>query len=283
MDDAVDATEINRAHWDELASIHGKGDRIYDTEALVGGWDSRTRYERDAVETAVGPDLDGVRILHLQSHIAFDSISMARLGAEVTCVDFSEVALDRARELAERCGVEIETVRADATDLPDSLGGRFDLVYANIGAICWIEDLAAWMRAAAGALKPGGAFTLYEIHPACLMLETAKPPKFGYSYAFDGPQIDEEPGSYADADADVEAKKTVSYAHSISETVNAAIAAGLSIERLDEHLESEFDVWGDGDMEREDDGLWRVRLDGQAFPLFFTLIARKPAGSSEAG
>ena len=31
-------------------------------------------------------------------------------------------------------------------------------------------------------------------------------------------------------------------------------------------------------MEQEGDGLWRVRLDGQAFPLFFTLIARKPPG-----
>ncbi len=272
------AAEVNRAHWDELASIHGKGDRIYDVDALAGGEDSRTKYERDAVAAAVGPDLSGLRILHLQSHIAFDSISMARLGAEVTAADFSPVALERARELAAKCGVELETVETDATDLPSSLDGRFDLVYANIGAICWIEDLGAWMRAAAGALKAGGAFVLYEIHPACLMLETAKPPKFGYSYEFDGPQIDEEPGSYADANADVKARKTVSFAHSLGETVGAAIAAGLVIERLDEHTESEFDVWGDGDMEQEDDGLWRVRLDGQAFPLFFTLIARKPAG-----
>lgn len=277
--DSVDPTEVNRvnlAHWDELASIHGHGDRIYDVDALVGGEDFRTRYERDAVEAAVGSDLNGVRILHLQSHIAFDSISMARLGAVVTAADFSPVALERAREIAGMAGVELETVEADATALPSSLDGGFDLVYANIGALCWIEDLDAWMRSAAGALADGGALVIYEIHPAALMLETANPPKFGFSYAFDGPQVDEEPGSYADGDADVEATKTVSFAHSIGETVGAALAAGLRIERLDEHMESEFDVWGDGDMVQEDDGMWRVRLDGQAFPLFFTLIARKP-------
>jgi SAM-dependent methyltransferase len=272
----VAATEVNLAHWDELASLHGHGDRIYDVEALVAGRDSRTKFERDAVAAAVGPDLSGVRVLHLQSHIAFDSISMARLGARVTAADFSPVALERAAELAERCGVELETVQADATALPDSLSGRFDLVYANIGAICWIGDLAAWMRSAAGALVPGGALVLYEMHPYALMFDSTDPVKLGFTYAFDGPKEFNDPGSYADANADVKAVTTVNFSHSIGETVGAALDAGLVIERLEEHLESEFDIWGDGGMTEEEDGMWRVRLQGYALPLLFTLIARKP-------
>lgn len=274
--DAVDPTAVNRARWDELASIHGKGDRIYDVDALAAGADSRTRFERDAVAAALGGPLDGARVMHLQSHIGFDSISMARLGADVTAVDFSPVALARARELAELCGVELETVESDATALPRSLDGRFDLVYASIGAICWIGDIAAWMRAAAGALEGGGALVLYDVHPATGMFKSVKPLEFGYPYAFSGPIVEMETSSYADADTQLEAAESVSYAHSIGEIVGAALDAGLVIERLDEHTEGEFDIWGDGDMEQEDDGMWRVRVHGTAFPLFFTLIARKP-------
>ena len=277
MDDAVDATEVNRAHWDELASIHGRGDRIYDVEALVDGWDSRTATEREAVASVLGEDLTGKRIMHLQSHIAFDSISMARLGADVTAVDFSAVALERARELAGRCGVALETVEADATDLPGSLDGRFDLVYANIGAICWIEDLAAWMRAAAGALAPGGSLVLAELHPLGLMFDSIEPLKVGYPYAFDGPNVFDDPGSYADPEAAVEQVRTVNFAHSLGEVHGAARAAGLTIDRLDEHLEVDFDVWGNGGLVQEDDGKWRLRLQGYPLPVIFVLVARKPA------
>lgn len=201
---------------------------------------------------------------------------MAHRGARVTAVDFSPVALERARSLAKLCDVELETVESDATALPRSLDGRFDLVYANIGAICWIGDIGAWMEGAAGALVEGGALVLHELHPAVGMFRSVKPLKFGYPYAFEGPQIESEEGSYADADAKVEAVESVTWAHSIGEIVGSALAAELVIERLDEHTESEFDFWGDGDIELEDDGLWRVRVDGTAFPLFFTLIARKP-------
>ena len=132
------------------------------------------------------------------------------------------------------------------------------------------------MRAAAGALDDGGALVLYDCHPAVGMFKSVKPLEFGYSYGFGGPIVETEASSYADADVKLEAAESVSYQHSIGEVVGAALSAGLAVERLDEHTESEFDIWGDGDMEREEDGMWRVRVHGSAFPLFFTLIARKP-------
>ena len=89
---------------------------------------------------AVG-EVAGLDVLHLQCHIGFDSISLARRGARVTGADFSPASLAKGRELAARAGVEVAFVEADATALPRELHGRFDLVYATIGVICWIEDL----------------------------------------------------------------------------------------------------------------------------------------------
>jgi SAM-dependent methyltransferase len=114
-------------------------------------------------------------VVHIQCHIGFDSIALARRGARVTGVDFSRTALAKAADLAERCGVEIEWVQADATALPDRLSGGFDLAYATIGAICWIEDIGAWMRCAAATLRPGGRLVLVEISPALTRTEAAVP------------------------------------------------------------------------------------------------------------
>jgi SAM-dependent methyltransferase len=267
--------DLNRRHWDELASVHGTGDAMYDVERLLGGWDSRTAPERAAIAEALhGEDLAGRRIMHLQSHIGFDAIGMARQGAKVTAVDFSEKAMARAAELAERAGVELETVVADATDLPSSLDERFDCVYANLGAICWIEDLAAWMRAAHGALVPGGGLALVDLHPFGLMVETVEPMTLGFNYAFARFQEDQH-GTYADPDAEVDQTTTVNFSHSIAEIYTAARGAGFEVEHLREHLELEFDCWGDGQVKKEEDGLYRLRQDGYAIPVLFTLVGRK--------
>ncbi|MDQ3102413.1 MAG: class I SAM-dependent methyltransferase [Actinomycetota bacterium] len=267
--------DINRSHWDSMAGVHGNGtDRIYDVDALIAGGDSRTGPEREAVAEAIG-ELDGKRVMHLQSHIGYDAISMARLGAEVTAVDFSPVALAKARATAERCGVALETVESEATNLPAELHDRFDLVYANLGALCWIEELEAWMRAAGSALVTGGHLVLVDLHPIAQMVDETDPLKLGFDYAFSGRFEEAEDGSYADPDAAVDGR-TVVYAHSLGETFGAATAAGLTVERLREHLELEFDCWGGGELVLEDDGRYRLRQDGYALPLLFTLIAYKP-------
>ena len=107
-----DDRETNRAHWDALAAVHGQDD-YYDAEALVGGADTLSRHE----DAAVG-EVAGLDVLHLQCHIGFDSISLARRGARVTGADFSPASLAKGRDLAARAGVEVEFVEADATALP---------------------------------------------------------------------------------------------------------------------------------------------------------------------
>lgn len=213
--------------------------------------------------------------MHLQSHIAFDAISMARQGARVTAVDFSGVALAKARDLAERAGIELETFEADATKLPPELGERFDLVYANLGAICWIEDLEAWMRAVRGALVGGGKLVLVDLHPLGLMVDSVEPIELGFDYSFAGRFEESHHGTYAVPDAEVASTTTVNYAHSIGEIFGAAKSAGLEVIQLREHLELEFDCWGDGVLKREADGLYRLRQNGYALPLLFTLIGGK--------
>lgn len=266
-----DAQEINRAHWDALAAVHSAGipGGHYDLDAVIAG------RGLDEVEAAAVGDVDGLDVLHLQCHIGIDSIALARAGARVTGVDLSPGSLAAAAALAERCGVSLELVEAEATALPAPLHGRFDVVYATIGVLCWIEDLEAWMRSASAALKPGGRLALVEIHPVYSMALTFDPLVVDFPYAFDGPHEFDEPGSYADPDADVAETKAVVYAHSIGEVVTAALAAGLRIDGLREHVDVGVDPRGTVAV-READGRSRVRLGGtEPIPLLFTLVASK--------
>ena len=273
MPDARGARRLNRAHWDALASLHGQ-DAYYDEEALVAGADTLGEQEAAGIREAVGA-VAGLDVIHVQCHIGHDTISLARRGARVTGVDFSRVAVERARDLARRCGVEAEFVEADATELPPELHNRFDLAYATVGVTTWVEDIGAWMRSAASVLKGGGRLLLLDIHPLYAMFDKVDPPRLDFPYAFDGGRAYDEEGSYADAALTVGATETVQYAHSLGEIVTAAVAAGLRVERLDEHLDVARDPRGDL-LARDDDGRFRLRLDGEPLPVAYTLIARRP-------
>lgn len=271
--DAAGDRASNRARWDALAEVHGQDD-YYDAEALVGGADSLSEREDAAVREAVG-DVAGLDVLHLQCHIGFDSISLARRGARVTGADFSPASLAKARDLAARAGVEAEFVEADATALPAELHGRFDLVYSTIGVLCWIEDVGAWMRSVHAALRPGGRLVLVEIHPLFNMVGGLEPLDLDFPYEADGPHRFEEAGSYADASAEVAEATEIVYAHSLGETVTAAVGAGLGIDALHEHLDADMDPRGRM-LAREDDGRLRLRVGDRPLPVLFTLLATRP-------
>src|ERR671928_780604 len=119
MPDARAARRLNRAHWDALAALHGQ-DAYYDEEALVAGADSLGEHEAAGIREAVGA-VAGLDVVHLQCHIGFDTISLARRGARAVGVDFSPASLEKARELARRAGVAVDFVEADATALPGEL------------------------------------------------------------------------------------------------------------------------------------------------------------------
>jgi SAM-dependent methyltransferase len=275
-------------HWEQLAAWHGTGqDRLYDLETIVAGGSHMHTDERAALTRAThGRGLQGLDVMHLQCHIGVDSITMAREGARVTGVDYSPTALSRLRDLAQRCDVSVKTVQADSRDLPHDLDGSFDLVYATVGVLCWIDDLDAWMHGVARVLRPGGVLVLVELHPLLTMIDGLDPLVMDFPYNFDEGHVFTGTGSYANRAADL-AWTVTNYAHSVGEVVMAALAAGLTLTYLEEHTAMDFDPLEMRDAPKEPDGRYRVRLGvgasvgdtrGPAYPLpvLFTLLATAP-------
>lgn len=105
-------------------------------------------------------EVAGLRGVHLQCHIGTDTVSLARLGASMTGVDFSAPAVAAARELAAAAGADATFVQADVYDAADVLEqGSFDLVYTGIGALCWLPSVRRWARVVAALLDAGMRIT----------------------------------------------------------------------------------------------------------------------------
>lgn len=106
------------------------------------------------------------RALDLACGEGQNAVWLAERGWQVTGVDFSAVAIEKARMRAEHAGVEVDFVCADLLDFePEATS--FDLVvvlFLHIGA----SERRQVLGRAARALAPGGTFLLIGHHSANL-------------------------------------------------------------------------------------------------------------------
>ncbi|WP_248242269.1 class I SAM-dependent methyltransferase [Microbacterium kunmingense] len=269
-----DARAVNLANWQDRAALH---EEAYGLEAFD---------DPEHVSEVVSDDLAallpfvgtlrGKDVCHLQCHIGTDTVSLARAGARVTGLDFSDRALEVAARLAERAGVDVTWVLGDVLDARAHVDGDFDIVYTSVGTIGWLRDLDRWAMQITALLRPGGLFYIRDGHPMLYTIdEDADDDLVRHRYFADGTaQMWDDDSTYA-GDGRVAHSRTYEWPHPLSETMNALISAGLRIEKLDEGrvLPWRFS----GRMVPVDHGwMWPEGVRDR-IPATFTIIARKPA------
>lgn len=262
--------DLNRAHWDEVTPLH-VASPFYEAAAFRAGGIVLDRLAREGIGA-----VSGQRLLHLQCHFGLDTLSLARMGAEVVGLDFSTPALDHARALALEAGLPATFIQSDVLEAPETLTG-FDIVFSTWGAICWIGDIAAWMNVAARALNPGGRLFLMEGHPAMLMMDDTLgadgPFVARYPYDSREPQVFEGGADYADPNAAFVNRRTVQWMHGIGAILTAAMDAGLTIRRF---AELDRIPWrAMPQMQVVEKGYWGLPPSAPSFPLAFQLVAEK--------
>src|ERR1700709_2782288 len=95
----VDSYAINQANWDERAPAHARSTG-YAVDQLIAEPQRLSDVVRFDVERL--GDISGLRGVHLQCHIGTDTLSLARLGAKMSGLDFSSASLAEARSPAWR-------------------------------------------------------------------------------------------------------------------------------------------------------------------------------------
>ena len=266
-----DSFAINKARWDEVVEIHARAP-FYRVEEFLRGEDVRYPIEKRELGSVAGR-----RLLHLQCHFGLDTLCLARLGANVTGLDFAPSAIGKARALATQAGIEARFVEGNVYDAPQLIGERFELVYVTWGAICWLPDIRGWARVVAEMLEPGGFLYLLEGHPYALALDqaTAEAPLQSTFHYFQGsaPLIFREEATYADPASRVVNRESHEWNHPLSAILNALGAAGLRLDWLHEHDCIAWQLYKC--LEEGEDRMFRLPANRPSLPLSFSLKATR--------
>ena len=258
--------ELNREMWNERVPRHFRSPN-YDLPGFKAG-----ALSLRAHEIADLGDVRGKALVHLQCHFGKDTLSWARLGANVTGVDFSEPATRAAIELAREIGVDGRFVTSDVYDAPEALAGRtFDIVYTGVGALCWLPDMTRWAKVVFELLRPGGELYLYEFHPfKWIFGETDRPEILD---AYFTPPEGLRLGGVTYADATPTPTQTIQWNHPLGEVVTALAAACLQVRELRELDADVLPQWPM--MIRGQDRLYRMPPGMPSLPLMYVLRASR--------
>ena len=224
--------QANRANWDDRVPAHLASD-FYGVEDFIAGARNLT-HAVDFDRAHLG-DVQERSLLHVQCHIGLDTLSWARLGADVTGVDFSERSIQAARDISRRSGVPGRFVLADIHEAPEVLAETFDIVYASEGVLCWLPSVAAWARVVRRFTRPGGTFYIRDGHPLAHTLDPERPngQLVMVDPYFEGEAIRyDEPGTYTEAGVEIDHTITYEWNHSLGEIVSALADEGFRIESL---------------------------------------------------
>ena len=274
--DWADARAANLLNWNDRVPLHEQAygvDRYASDRNLISGV---VRQDAPVLSDHLTDGLEGLDLLHLQCHIGTDTISLARLGARVTGLDFSSTALDAARRLADEADITATWVLSDVLDARQAVSGDFDVVYTSIGTIAWLPDLDRWAKQIAALLRNKGVFFIRDGHPMLYALDEEAPDltlRWGYFPTGQAQTWDDE-GTYA-GDGKVEHTRTYEWPHPISEILTALLRAGLTIERFDEGQTLPWQ-FSPRMVELEDGDYAWPESERSIVPCTFTIVARKP-------
>ena len=266
--------EANRHNWNERATIHADS-ATYNIDAFLS--------EPTHLSGVVSFDrpylgnLSGLSAIHLQCHIGTDTLSLARLGADVSGLDQSEESISKARQLFADTNTPGRFEIANVYDAPTVLRQRYDLVYTGVGALNWLPSIDRWAQVVSELLNPGGRLYLREGHPMLQTLADTTDGSLRLQYPYfetQEPMVFDESGTYTGDDITITNTRTYEWNHGLGEVVMALLRRGMVLETLDEHDGLEWKMFPHMVLE---DGLYKLPSAQRSMvPMMYTLIVKRP-------
>ncbi len=257
---------VNQALWDQKVDAH-KTSEFYDLEGFKKGNTSLKEIELDEI----GHLVKNKSMLHLMCHFGQDSLSWARMGAQVTGVDLSSKAIELARELNQELGLNARFICSNVYDTRQHLEEQFDIVFSSYGVLAWLSDLDAWAKVVADSLKPGGFFYIAEFHPVLYLFDFDSL-RIEYAYFNQGEPYEEIiEGTYAAPDATLTHKEYF-WQHSFDEILSALLNQGLQLESFREYPFSPYNCFPN--LEEVEPGRYHIKGFPVKLPHVFGLKMR---------
>lgn len=254
--------QINKQTWNNKVAIHVDSD-FYQQNEFLKGKITLPQTDLDALG-----DVSGKRILHLQCHFGQDSLSLARLGAKVTGIDFSNKAIETAKQVNSELGLDAKFICCDVYETLEHITEKYDIVYTSYGTIGWLPDLDKWAEVISGALKPNGKLVFFEFHPVVWMFDNDFNEIF-YNYFKSEPIKEEETGTYADRHTEIQ-YNTITWNHSLSEVMQSLIKQNINIINFQEFDYSHYNCFSH--TEEFEPGKFRIKKFENKIPMMYSIV-----------
>jgi len=222
----------NQDQWNQRVDIHVNSD-FYDNDSFIEGRNTLKKPELECLG-----DVNGLDILHVQCHFGQDSISLARMGANVTATDISQTAIEKGKELNKICGTEVDFVQTNTYHISNVIEKQFDIIFMSYGVLCWLPDLEILGQVLNPRLKQGGKIIICEFHPT-IYLFNFENQRIEYSYNNNGVIKEAVGETYTDGGQTID-KVEYFWQHSFEEIMSPFINCSLQLTKFKEHYASEY-------------------------------------------
>lgn len=261
MEKVNDMFESNKVLWDKRTDIHVDSE-FYDMDSFKKGRNSLNSFELDILG-----NVNGKSILHLQCHFGQDTLSLARMGARVTGLDFSENAIEKAELISKELDIKASFVCCNVLEMDQHVKDTFDLVFASYGICGWLPDLEQWGKLIADRITGGGRFVIVDFHPVLWMFDD----DFEYvKYPYFNKELiaEELENTYTDNTSKV-MLKSFSWNHSMSEIITALVNAGLTLKQFKEYDYSPYKCFNN--LVEFEEGKYHIKTMEGKLPMVYGL------------
>jgi SAM-dependent methyltransferase len=260
-----DYININKQTWNNKTDVHIASE-FYDMQGFLEG-----KSTLNAIELELLGDISNKSILHLQCHFGQDTMTFSRMGANATGIDFSDKAIEKAREFASQLNLDTTFVCCDIYETSKFIDEKFDIVFTSYGTIGWLPDLDKWAKVVSHFLKPNGTFIMADFHPVVWMYDNDFKEVF-YNYFNVEPIIEDETNTYADKNVVLSAQ-TIGWNHPISEILNSLISSGIEINCFNEYDYSPYNCFNE--TEEFEPKKFRIKHFGNKIPMVYAIKGTK--------
>jgi SAM-dependent methyltransferase len=174
------------------------------------------------------PPVLGLDVLCLASGGGQQGPILAAAGANVTVFDNSPAQLAQDRLVADRDGLEIETVQGDMADLSVFPDARFDLIVHPVSNV-FVPDVKPVWREAFRVLRPGGLLLSGFMNPVHYLFDFFALERGEFRVAHRIPYSDLENLSDSDRARLAEQDAPFEFGHTLADQIGGQIAAGFAL------------------------------------------------------
>jgi SAM-dependent methyltransferase len=227
----MDIRAYNRSAWNRQVGSGNKWTVPVDPADIVaarrGQWQVVLTPARPVPHEWFG-DLAGACVLCLASGGGQQGPLLAAAGGRVTVFDNSPRQLDQDRMVAEREGLDLQTVEGDMRDLSAFAEGSFDLVFHPVANVFVPEVRPVW-REAFRVLRPGGALLAGFVNPLLYIFDGDRAQQGELIIRHAIPYSDETSLTDEERQLVLDSGRPLEFGHTLEDQIAGQLEAGFVI------------------------------------------------------